>query len=184
MGWGLPSSLLYIQSFPLASLAYFTSKLHQAPRGCYPLSRLHGRLPIIHARRPLLRGSCSDLVSGGREHTPRDAAPPSLCAPLTAVGPFSALSHLCADTALQGGGVSRLEACPVPPVPAGVSSVQTLGPVLNTFSSGSWGASPRGPQKVPGGEGGGPSRQAPSGESGPGRMLECECPPLSIQSSV
>lgn len=43
-------------------------------------------------------------------------------------------------------GRRRLPSRGLPYTPAGVSSAHTRGPVRNAFSSGSWGASPRGPR--------------------------------------
>lgn len=109
----------------------------QAPRACGPLSCLHGGLPVIHARRPLLRGSCSALVSGGRLSA-RLSPPARLL--------WFVSSPLCRHGSSLGR--RRLLSRGLPYTPAGVSSAHTRGPVRNAFSSRSWGASPRGPQKV------------------------------------
>lgn len=140
----------------------------RAPRACGPLSCLHGGLPVIHARRPLLRGSCSALVSGGR-----------LSARLS---PPARFSLVCLISSVQTRQLSRAEASPVswPALYPGWCELSAHPgscekrlqlQELGGFSQGT----PKGAQTLPGALAErevGPAVRCPLGSQGPGRMLE------------
>lgn len=140
----------------------------QAPRGCGPLSRLHGGLPVVHARSPLLRGSCSALASGGR-----------LSARLS---PPARLSLVCLVSSVRTRPLSGAEASPVswPALCPGWCELSAHPgscekrlqlQELGGFSQGT----PNGAQTLPGAlaeREAGPAVRRPLGSQGPRRMLE------------